>query len=173
MPAPNVAYSVQPAESTGFAPASFDAVCVAQALHWFDLDRFYAEVKRVLRPRGVIVVTGYGWQSVAPEFDRALLRAVIEPIQPLWPPQNALIINAYRDVAFPFERLEFPKMAIEVRWTFAQMMAYIGTWTATRRMLEKDPEFFARSTETLRQAWGVEAARTVTMPLTVLCGRHA
>ena len=48
--APNVRYSVQPAESTSFAAASFDAITVAQARHWFDLDRFHAEVRRVLRP---------------------------------------------------------------------------------------------------------------------------
>jgi hypothetical protein len=51
--APSVHYSVQPAEATTFASASFDAVCVAQALHWFDIERFYAEVRRVLRPGGI------------------------------------------------------------------------------------------------------------------------
>ncbi|MFO1265501.1 MAG: methyltransferase domain-containing protein [Rubrivivax sp.] len=31
---PNVEYSVQPAEQTAFPAACFDAICVAQALHW-------------------------------------------------------------------------------------------------------------------------------------------
>lgn len=173
LPAPNVAYSVQPAESTSFADASFDAVCVAQALHWFDVERFFGEVKRVLRPRGVILVTGYGWSSVSPGFDRALLREVIEHVKHLWPPQNALLINGYRDLPFPFEPVEFPKTAIEVRWTFAQVMDYVGTWTATRRMLEKDPQFLDASRKVLQQAWGNDETKIVTMPLTVRCGRHA
>src|SRR5690606_23388116 len=69
---PNVTYSVQPAELTNFADNAFDAICVAQAVHWFDLERFYEEVARVLRPRGVIALLGYDWARVSPEVDRQL-----------------------------------------------------------------------------------------------------
>ncbi len=33
-----------------------DLVTVAQVLHWFDLDAFYQQVRRVLRPRGALAV---------------------------------------------------------------------------------------------------------------------
>jgi len=171
--APNVAYSVQPAEATSFAPASFDAVCVAQAVHWFDVDHFYAEVKRVLRPRGVLLLTAYGWSGVSPEVDRVVKREVLVPIEPHWPPQNQLIMNGYRDLPFPFERIEFPAMAIEVRWTLGQYVDYIGTWSATRRLLEHTPDFLAKARAALKAAWPDEEARIVTMPLVALCGRHA
>jgi SAM-dependent methyltransferase len=173
IPAPNVRYSVQPAESTTFAPASFDAVCVAQALHWFDVDRFYAEAKRVLRPRGILLVTAYGWSGVSPEFDAEQQRLVIDPVEPYWPPQNQLILRGYRDLPFPFERIELPAMSIEVRWTLDQYVDYMGTWTATRRLLESQPDFLANARAELRNAWPGTEARTVTMPLVVLCGRHA
>ena len=32
----------------------------AQALHWFDFDRFMLEARRVLRPNGKLAVIGYG-----------------------------------------------------------------------------------------------------------------
>jgi len=51
IPETNVHYSVQPAQPT--PDAYFDAVIVAQALHWFDLDQFWVEVNRVLRKGGV------------------------------------------------------------------------------------------------------------------------
>ena len=173
MPASNVRYSVQPAESTSFAPASFDAVCVAQALHWFDFERFYAEVRRVARPHGLLLVTAYGWSSVDDAFDEVLRRDVLAPIQPLWPPQIQLIVDGYRDVAFPFERIEFPEMAIEVRWTLRQYLDYIATWTATRRMEERAPGFLAGVQDGLRHAWGADEARIVTMKLLAICGRVA
>src|SRR5688572_31614578 len=118
--APNVAYSVQPAEATSFASASFDAVCVAQAVHWFDVERFYAEVKRVLRPRGVLLLTAYGWSSVSAEVDKVVKSAVLPAIQPHWSPQNQLVVDGYRDLPFPFERIEFEPLAIEVAWTLGQ-----------------------------------------------------
>jgi ubiquinone/menaquinone biosynthesis C-methylase UbiE len=42
------------AEASGLADRSVDLVSVAQALHWFDLGRFFAEVQRVARPNAVI-----------------------------------------------------------------------------------------------------------------------
>jgi ubiquinone/menaquinone biosynthesis C-methylase UbiE len=171
-PCAGVAYSVQPAERTHFPDASFDAVNVAQALHWFDFERFNVEVARVLRPGGVILATSYGWSHVSPEFDRELKRIVLDPIHPLWPPQNSHIFNGYRDIPFPYERIDFPPVRIELRWTLAQLLAYIGTWTATRRKLQDDPAFLDRAVAHLARAWGSEDERLVTMPLHVQCGRR-
>ena len=167
-----VTYSVQPAEQTNFADASFDAVNVAQALHWFDFDRFNAEVHRVLKPGGLILVTSYRWPQVSAEVDAELNRLVLEPIRPLWPPQNTYVFNAYRDIPFPYEPVEFPPLGIELDWSLAQFLAYIGTWTATRRMLQSDPAFLDRAAAALAAPWGAQAVRTVTMPLHVQCGRR-
>jgi ubiquinone/menaquinone biosynthesis C-methylase UbiE len=49
IPHARVEYRVSPAEETGIADRSVDLVTAAQALHWFDLDRFYPEVRRVAR----------------------------------------------------------------------------------------------------------------------------
>ena len=49
-----VEYRVAPAENTGIASGTVDLIMVAQALHWFDLDHFYAEARRVLKPNGVV-----------------------------------------------------------------------------------------------------------------------
>src|SRR5882724_9935319 len=57
---PNVTYRVARAEESGIESKSLDLVTVAQALHWFDLDSFYAEVQRVLKPSGVLAVWTYG-----------------------------------------------------------------------------------------------------------------
>jgi SAM-dependent methyltransferase len=44
------------AEAIPLPDASVDAVFVAEAFHWFDLDRAPAEIARVLRPGGVLAV---------------------------------------------------------------------------------------------------------------------
>lgn len=171
--AQGVRYSVQAAERTDFAPACFDAVCVAQALHWFDLERFYAEVRRVLKPGGVLAAWGYGWTRISPEVDSALERHLLVRIKPYWPEQNALLIAGYRTIAFPFEPIEAPAFRIEVRWTIAQLLAYVETWTATRRYVAAHGRGILDETaDALRQAWGGEDARLATMDLAVRAGRH-
>jgi ubiquinone/menaquinone biosynthesis C-methylase UbiE len=62
---PNIAYSLCPAESTDFPDQFFDLIVVAQAIHWFNFDQFYAEVRRTLKPDGLFVVMGYGVFSCA------------------------------------------------------------------------------------------------------------
>ena len=44
-----ISYRVAPAEASGIDSASVDLILVAQALHWFDIDRFFTEAKRVLK----------------------------------------------------------------------------------------------------------------------------
>src|SRR5215470_9845268 len=56
----NVTYRVARAEDSGIEPSSLDLVTVAQALHWFNLDDFYREVTRVLKPSGILAVWTYG-----------------------------------------------------------------------------------------------------------------
>ena len=45
-----------PAEHTGLPDASFDAITVAQAFHWFDRPAALAEFRRLLRPRGWLLL---------------------------------------------------------------------------------------------------------------------
>lgn len=52
----NVSYVRAAAESMPFARASFDGATVASAVHWFDQGRFFAEMHRVLRPGGWLVL---------------------------------------------------------------------------------------------------------------------
>ena len=48
------------AEHSGLSDHSADLITVAQAIHWFNFDVFYAEVRRVLKPKGCLAVIGYG-----------------------------------------------------------------------------------------------------------------
>src|SRR5687768_18594364 len=47
---PRIAYCLTAAERSGLASAAVDLTAVGQAIHWFDFDAFYDEVRRVWRP---------------------------------------------------------------------------------------------------------------------------
>jgi SAM-dependent methyltransferase len=153
--------------------ASFDAVCVAQALHWFDIEAFHAEAKRVLKPEGVFCTWGYDGMRVLGEFDAAFGRVVLDPIRDLWPAQNQILWRGFRDLPFPYERIDTPAFDIELHWTLAQLMDYLGTWTAVKRYIALgNPDFLLQAGQALRPVWVETGARRVVMPLHVLCGRH-
>jgi SAM-dependent methyltransferase len=168
-----VEYSVQPAEATNYPDATFDAVCVAQALHWFDFSAFFQEVKRVLKPQGVFAAWGYDWLSVWPEFDVTFNQVILKVIEEDWAPQNAILWNGYKDVPMPFTPVETPELCIQASWSLYQLLAYVHTWSATRRcMARMGTDFFARAESALVAHWGSpETVRKVVMPLHFLVGR--
>jgi SAM-dependent methyltransferase len=173
LPAARVRYTVQPAEHTDFADAHVDAVCVAQALHWFDTPAFFREARRVLRPRGLLVVSGYNWFSVDPAFDACFAECVLAPLRDSWPSQNTLIWNAYRDIAFPFPRIAAPELTLEVDWRFDELLAFVHSWSGTRRHIANHGRGFFDHAETqLAPLWGTrDAPRAVRMPLTLIACR--
>lgn len=171
--AANIDYSVQPAEGTTLPGKSMDAICTAQALHWFRFDAFFAEVSRVAVPGALFAAWGYTWFSVADDFDAAFRAFVFDVIAPYWAPQNKLLWDGYVDVPMPFAWVEVPPFSIEAQWNLHQLLAYVNTWSAARRcMAERGVEFLQSAERKLAPLWGEpDETRLVTMPLHVLAGR--
>jgi SAM-dependent methyltransferase len=165
-----VRYSVQPAEATDFPAAHFDTITVAQALHWFDVPAFFREARRVLRPDGLLVVSGYNWFKVDAPFDATFADAIHAPMRDSWPAQNALVWNHYRDIDFPFPRIDAPEIALKVDWTFPELLAFVHSWSGTRRHIATHGrEFFDDAERRLAPLWGRPGERRrVTMPLTLI-----
>src|SRR3954462_10060488 len=57
---PRIDYRVAAAESSGLPRQSVNLVTAAQALHWLDAEKFFAEARRVLVADGAIAIWGYG-----------------------------------------------------------------------------------------------------------------
>ena len=170
---PRVSYAVAPAEETGLPPRSVDLVVAAQALHWFDLDRFYPELRRVGREGAVFAATTYGLTRVSPAVDRVVDRLYHETLQGDWPPERRHVDAGYRSLPFPFPELDSPALTIEERWSFDRFMGYLATWSgvsAYRRRTGVDP--LATAESELRAAWGDPGAQVpISWPLAVRAGR--
>lgn len=134
---PQIDFRVARAEESGLPDHSIGLVTVAQAVHWFDFPRFYAEVNRVLAPGGVIAVWGYGFHSVEGESINPIVqRYYSEIVGPYWPPERSLIESGYRTIAFPFAEIVAPSFQMDVRWTQEQLLGYLSTWSATNRYIK-------------------------------------
>jgi SAM-dependent methyltransferase len=173
IPHPGVEYRVARAESSGLDSGTVDLVTVAQALHWLDLDAFYAEVQRVTRPGGVFAAWTYGESRVLPAVDQVVERFYRDTVGPCWPPERVHVERRYADLPFPFPRLELPALFIEADLTLDAYVGYLGTWSGTRRYIESglgDPLPALRAD--LARGWGDPLqVRRVTWPLALLVGR--
>ena len=174
-PVPGVEFRVAPAEASGLDAASVDLVSVAQALHWFAGDAFYAEARRVLRPGGVLAAWGYGRLC----FSQPRLEAVLRPfyeqaLAPHWPAERRHVEAQYRNLPFPAPEIPAPGFAIQRRWDLARTLGYIGTWSAVSRAQSAGAAALWRDFEAdLRRAWG-DAAReqAVNWPLFLRAARY-
>jgi ubiquinone/menaquinone biosynthesis C-methylase UbiE len=170
---PRVTYRVGPAEDSGLAQGEVDCITVAQALHWFDLDRFFAEARRVLAPGGLLAAWSYSLMTVDPQVDSIIRRYYRDVVGPYWPPERTLVEKGYTTLSFPFEEIHIPDFAMEEIWELPRMIGYLETWSATRRAREatgRDPIEQIRSE--LAAAWGDEkAGKLVRWPLRFRVGR--
>lgn len=133
--APNICYSVQPAEETTFPDASFDLVAVAQALHWFDLKRFWGEVRRTAKPGAFFCAWGYAWFECDPELEASLFSPIRNILEPYWASENRILWRGYKsqEIDFPFSRVEAPSFTIDVRWDIHKILDHVQTWSAYKR----------------------------------------
>lgn len=170
----NIEYRVAPAEQSGLPDHSVGLVTVAQALHWFNFDKFYAEVNRVLAPAGVIAVWSYGINLVESEAVNDLVQEFYaETVGPYWPPERQLVEEGYRTIPFPFAEITPPAFRMESHWTLEQLLGYFSTWSATNRYIKaNDKNPIEPLTISLRKVWGdANQRRSVVWPLVVRVGR--
>ena len=132
-PADKVHYHVAPAERSGIASNSVDLITIAQALHWFDFDRFHAEVRRVAVGNAIVAAWAYGLTRVTPAVDRIVQEFYGGDIGPYWPPERSYIDNDYREIPFPYEPCAPTTFEMQVEWTADALLAYLRTWSSVKR----------------------------------------
>jgi SAM-dependent methyltransferase len=167
-----IEYRVAPAENSGIDSAVVDLVMVAQALHWFELDRFYAEARRVLKSNGVLAASAYNLLQIEPAIDEVVNRYYYEVVGPFWPPERKLI-EQFADLPFPFQEIDPPKFEMTAHWNLDHLLGYLRTWSSTQRFIAaKDSNPLEQIMDELRSAWGdSRQTRMVIWPLIVRIGR--
>src|SRR5262249_14247957 len=172
-PHPRVRYAVAPAAASGLEKASVDCAVAAQAAHWFDLEAYYREVRRVLGPGGLVALVTYAGLQVDREVEATIDRFYRRTLDGHWPPERKLVEEGYRSMPFPFEPVEAPALALEHRWDAEQLLGYVGTWSAVQSLKKAgEGAELERFGEALRAAWGDPSKpRLIRWPLSLRLGR--
>ncbi|HET9590219.1 MAG TPA: class I SAM-dependent methyltransferase [Anaerolineales bacterium] len=173
-PHDRVDYRVEPAEHVSLRDSSVDLVTVAVAIHWFNFDEFYREVKRVLKPEGVLAAWTYNSVQISPEIDPWVDRYYGEILKGYWPERIRYIEERYETIPFPFEEVEPPFFVMEINWNLIQFAGFLNSWSATQRYKAQHGQHPLENIwPALLAAWGNEKEpRLIRWPLYFRIGKN-
>ena len=159
--------------------SSVDLVTVAEAVHWFELPKFYSIVKRLLRqPGGVIAVWGYNDSEVSPTFDPVMKR-VRETTLPFYDPKAQCLFDGYRTLPFRFESVglgsegEPLQLDIQRVMSFEEMVRGLRSSSAVTKAKDQGVDLLPEEViKELESAWGgPNVIKTVTIKAFMLAGK--
>jgi SAM-dependent methyltransferase len=158
---------------TSIHDRSVDAVTVAQALHWFELEPFLAEVRRIAKPDALFAAWCYANCSVTPAVDAMIAHLYDDVLGPYWPPERRLVDGGYASLAIPFVPVAAPAFEMRVEWNARQLLAYLSSWSAAQRHLAATGRNAVEAMSgDLISAWGdPDQARPARWTLAVRAGR--
>jgi ubiquinone/menaquinone biosynthesis C-methylase UbiE len=170
--ADNISYSVQPAESTHFNNNLFDLVIVAQAIHWFDFDRFYAEARRTAKEHALFCVIGYGRIQISETIDALITNFYTNVIGKYWDKERRYVDEDYKTIPFPFDEIQTPQFENRHQWNLAHLIGYLNTWSAVKHFVKQNGY---NPVDQLRPEielyWGNAAEKEVVFPLLLRVGK--
>lgn len=168
----NILYSLQPAEQTNFDNEQFDLVVVAQAIHWFHFEKFYAEVKRTAKENALFCVVGYGRLEISNQIDNVIEDFYNNIIGKYWDKERKYIDENYQTIPFPFDEIQTPNFAITKHWTLEHLIGYLNTWSAVKHFIKQNNyNPVDKLQKDIEQLWGNEPIKQVHFPLLLRVGR--
>ncbi|MCW5517349.1 class I SAM-dependent methyltransferase [Muriicola sp. Z0-33] len=172
--AENIYYKVERAEKTSFTESKFDLITVAQAMHWFDMEAFNNEVKRVAKNGAIIAIWGYGLLRINKEIDTYLDAFCNTTLGPYWNPERKHVDKAYSSVIFNYKQINEEKpMHITAKWSLEELEGYLNSWSSVQHFISQHPSMHPvpNLISSIKSAWGKGKNREVNFPLYLKVGR--
>lgn len=168
----NISYSLQPAEKTDFPDQMFDLIIVAQAIHWFDFDKFYAEVKRTSKENALICIIGYGRIEISTKIDQIITHFYQNVVGTFWDKERKYLDENYSTIPFPFREIQPPTFIIRHLWTLEHLIGYLNTWSGVKHFIKQNGYNPVDQLQIeIKQNWGNEKTREIRFPLLLRIGR--
>lgn len=94
-----IEYKQAPAEDFHSIIQDVDLITVSTAAHWFNMEVFYAECMRTLKPDGTLAIWAYGHMQFKdyPEMSKMMVEYSTVFMAPYWDKRRVYLDNMYSD----------------------------------------------------------------------------
>jgi len=162
----NIQYKVESSAQSSLEKNSIDLITVAQAIHWFEFDSFYTEVKRVAKPDAIIAILGYELLSISKEIDDCIIDFYTKTLNGYWDERRKYIDEQYSTIPFPFEEMKIPHYSCKLQWNREDLLGYLSTWSAVKKyMKDTGNDAIEIIKPHIYSMWEVNQERKVTIPI--------
>lgn len=161
---PRIEYFCVKAETTGLPTQMADLVTVAQAIHWFDLEKFWEEVARIAKSGAILSFWTYTKPYFHNDFD-GQLQEFYDFVQPYWPDDRKFVDEGYARIQAPYKLLAEQQFAIKRNLSFNQFRQYLSTWSSVKNLREGGKQDDLNDAfEQLQNNW-IKYCQTVSMAI--------
>lgn len=169
----NVSYSQQRAEQTNLKDSTFDLITVAQAVHWFDFEAFYKEVKRVGKKNAILAIWGYELLNITPEIDALINTFYTEIIGSFWSFERKHIDAHYASIDFPFQEIKLTKdYEIKTELSLSDLEGYFNSWSSVQNYIRQKKENPVNQLiNEIKPFWEQNETKIVSYPLFTKIGK--
>lgn len=169
---PNITYELTRAEHTRLPGNTVDLITAAQAIHWFDFDAYYEEVRRVARSKAIIAAWAYNRLTVSPAIDAILHDLYCNILGSYWDAERRFVDESYATIPFPFKEIEAPILQMIAPWTFTQLIGYLTSWSSVQNFMERHHRNPLDAVEPkIKSLWQDDETKEVRFPLFTRIGR--
>jgi SAM-dependent methyltransferase len=168
-----VAYRNEPSDRVSLPSGSADLITAGAAAHWFELDGFYREVKRVGKRGAIVALFSYGPREIADAVGPIVHRFQDQVLDGFWPERIQYVHDRYATLPFPFEEIAVPPFVMSAAWTLREFVAFLDTWSASQRYFQqRGTRAVDEIASELTRAWGDPGCRReIRCPLFARVGR--
>jgi len=168
----NIEYKRCPAEDTPFPSHTFDLITVGQALHWFDFEQFFEEVKRVAKPGATMAAWGYALMNINAEVDALVYKLYEDIVGTYWDFERKYVEDHYANIPFPLDNVQQKDFTIAVQWNLSHLIGYLNSWSSVQHYIRQHNENpVDQIVDKLRACWPEEGVKKVSFPVFLKLGK--
>ncbi|XP_002737262.1 putative methyltransferase DDB_G0268948 [Saccoglossus kowalevskii] len=159
----NVDFTVGSCGNIPVESGTVDLITAGTAIHWFDLDEFFPEVERVLRPGGCLAIYSYLETDIecddaekTQELKRILRKVeddILENNRPdQWGVSWEVLKSRFKDLRLPFEESQRGTMfSIKKSTSVAKFVQLVKTYSESKEFMRRNSEFAKQTFDQLQK----------------------